>query len=112
LPLYLELFYEIYLEDGYDELYFKNINPDPTNKINFGIWITCFVVFLNKDEEVTNFLNMWYLQTLQYTTQDQIGFPYVVQKTKLIPYSLPDKEIHGHYPQHHTDFYLKHAHGK
>jgi hypothetical protein len=69
------------------------------------------VAFANKDIEVTQFLDLWYLQTLKYTTQDQIGFPYVVYKTNLIPYTLPNKEIVGEFPAKNTKFYIKHDHG-
>lgn len=100
--------YSDYIDDGYDENYFKSIVPSE-NSHNFGVWLTCFVAFLNKDQEVTNFLNMWYLQTLKYTTQDQIGFPYVVQKTNLIPYTLPNNHINGN-AWLKTDFYIKHPH--
>jgi len=100
--------YNHYLEDGYDENFFKSINP---SKPNFGVWITCFVAFLNKDASVKTFLDTWYEQTLRYTTQDQIGFPYVCQKLKMIPYTLPDDTIHGT-PHTLTNFYIKHDHGK
>lgn len=105
--------YEEYLKEGYDETWFKQIELYKNNK-NFGVWLTCFVAFLNKnddDNSVKDFLDTWYLQTLKYTTQDQIGFSFVVQKTKLIPYTLPDNEIKGHCPHHHTDLYFRHAHG-
>jgi hypothetical protein len=54
---------------------------------------------------------MWYLQTLKYTTQDQIGFPFVVQKLEMIPYTIPDGEITG-LGHSQTTFYIKHEHGK
>ena len=54
-------------------------------------------------------MNLWYLQTLKYTTQDQVGFSYVCQKTKTIPYTLPNNEIFG-LPHKHTMFYIKHEH--
>jgi hypothetical protein len=101
--------YNIYIENGYDEEYFKKRNDPNPNK---GVWITCFVAFLNKDQEVTRFLNEWYLQTLKYTTQDQIGFSYVCQRLELIPYTLPDDEIKGDKPHFFTDFYIKNDHGK
>jgi hypothetical protein len=75
------------------------------------VWITCFVAFLWKDPDVKSFLNLWYLQTLKYTTQDQIGFSYICQKTNLIPYTLPNKEISGDCPHVKTMFYIKHIHG-
>jgi len=100
--------YNDYIQDGYTDDFFKQIQP---GRRHFGVWITCFVAFLQHDPAVQNFLELWYLQTLKYTTQDQIGFPYVCQKTKLIPYTLPDNEIHGT-PHSHTMFYIKHDHGK
>ena len=100
--------YNDYLEDGYNDSYFKNIN---SHTPHLGVWCTCFIAFLNKDTEVKKFLDLWYLQTLKYTTQDQIGFPYVCQKTNLIPFTLPNNEITGDYPHQNTMFYIKHSHG-
>ena len=101
--------YECYLKDGYSDEFFKNLK---SHTPNMGVWITCFVAFYQKDKEVKNFLDMWYLQTLKYTTQDQVGFPYVCQKTNLIPLTLPNNEIEGPYPHRCTKFYSKHAHGQ
>lgn len=100
--------YEEYIKNGYTDNFFKNI---PSHTVHFGVWLTCFVAFLNKDDSVSKFLDLWYLQTLQYTTQDQIGFPYVCQKTGLIPYTLPNNEIKGDSPHSQTQFYIKHNHG-
>jgi len=105
--------YNYYVDDGYNDDFF---NDAPTanefNKDNIGVWITCFVAFLNKNKEVTQFLDLWYLQTLKHTTQDQMSFPYVCYKTGIIPYTLPDKEIKGTNPHSSTDFYEKLQHGK
>ena len=101
--------YNYYLEDGYNDLYFKNMN---LHTPHIGVWITCFVAFLRNDNDVNNFLNMWYLQTLKYTTQDQIGFSYVCQKTNIIPFTLPNNEIYGNCPHSNTMFYLKKNHGE
>ena len=100
--------YKCYLEDDYDNLFFKNIN---SHTPHMGIWVTCFVAFLNKNEDVKKFLDLWYLQTLKYTTQDQIGFPYVCQKTNIIPFTLPNNDIYGECPHNNTMFYIKHNHG-
>ena len=54
---------------------------------------------------------MWYMQTLKYTTQDQISFPYVCQKMNIIPYTLPNDEIIGSRPDKKTQLYIKHTHG-
>ena len=101
--------YQTYLEDGYSESFFREIVPENQN---FGMWLTCFVAFLMTDAEVAKFLDLWYLQTLKYTTQDQIGFPFVCQKTRMIPYTLPNSEVRGEFPHQYTDFYIKHDHGK
>ena len=100
--------YNEYIKDGYDEEFFKKINNDNPN---FGVWITCFVAFLNKDKSVADFLKLWYFQTLKYTTQDQVSFPYVCQKTNIIPYTLPDNNILSpEGPHNKTMFYIKHPH--
>lgn len=101
--------YQTYLEDGYSESFFRDLIPENPC---FGVWLTCFVAFLMTDTEVTKFLDLWYLQTLKYTTQDQVGFPYVCQKTNLIPYTLPNEEVRGEFPHKMTDLYIKHYHGK
>ena len=105
--------YNSYISDGYSETFFKETFFKEINdkSAHFGIWITCFVAFLNKDESVSDFLNQWFKQILNYTTQDQISFPYIVQKTKIIPYTLPDLEITGNCPHNETQFYKKHNHG-
>ena len=100
--------YDFYLKDGYSEDFFKNLN---SHTPHMGVWVTCFVAFLQKDKDVKNFLEMWYLQTLKHTTQDQVGFPYVCQKTNMIPFTLPNNEIHGDRPHFNTKFYIKHRHG-
>ncbi len=101
--------YDAYIKDGFnDKDYWSSIDK---NKPQLGLWVTCFVAFDNKNTTITkNFLDLWYQQTLQYTTQDQIGFPYVVQKLNMIPYTLPDSEIIG--TSDRNNFYIKHDHGK
>ena len=101
--------YKCYLDDGYTDSFFKNLN---SHSPHMGVWITCFVAFLNNDNDIKNFLDLWYLQTLKYTTQDQVSFPYVCQKTNIIPYTLPNHEIHGEQPHGQTMFYVKHSHGR
>jgi hypothetical protein len=101
--------YNEYVEDGYNDQYFKNI---PHHTPHLGVWITCFVAFLQHDPEVISFLDLWYQQTLTHTTQDQIGFPYVCQKLNMIPHTLPNETVKGDRPHDETQFYIKHQHGK
>ena len=106
--------YHTYLQQGYDEHYFINY-PRIEGRgrgDHFGVWITCFVAFNNKSEKVKTFLDEWYLQTLKYTTQDQVGFPKVVQDLNLVPYTLPDKRFGGNNPHFVTDIFIKHDHKK
>ena len=100
--------YEEYVKNGYSDEYFKKISH---NTPHLGVWLTCFVAFLKNDYHVKKFLNFWYLQTLNYTTQDQIGFSYVCQYMNIIPYTLPNNEIYGEFPHNSTMFYIKHSHG-
>lgn len=100
--------YKCYIDDGYDESFFKKYNR---NNPHMGLWLTCFIAFLHKDREIMRFLDLWYLQTLKYSTQDQIGFPYTCQKINIIPYTLPDNKILGDNPHFNTMFYRKHQHG-
>jgi hypothetical protein len=96
-----------YKNDGYTDAYFDD-EKSPYKK---GVWITCFVAFLQKDNDVKKFLDLWYLQTLKHTTQDQVSFSYVCQKTHLVPFTLPNDEITG-MPHDKTTFYIKHGHNK
>lgn len=93
-----------YVSEGYSDTFWKNIFP---NQPNSGVWITCFVAFDMKNSQTVKLLDTWYLQTLKYTTQDQIGFPYALWKSNTIPYSLTSLEPHVK-----TDYYIKHNHGK
>jgi hypothetical protein len=104
----INLQYKHYLNDGYNDLFFKNIK---SHTPHMGVWITCFIAFLHKNEDVKKFLEKWYLQTLKYTTQDQIGFSYVCQKTNMIPFTLPNNEVYGDCPSCNTMFFIKHHHG-
>lgn len=99
--------YDDYIEDGYTDKYFKDMNHYSPH---FGVWITCFVAFLNKDEKIKEFLDLWYSQILKYSTEDQVSFPYVCQKLQLIPLTLPNNEVSGDTPHNGTMFYAKHHH--
>lgn len=99
--------YKDYLSLGYDENFFSQFNhPSP----HFGIWITCFIAFDNQSQEIKQFLKNWYQETLERTTQDQISFSFVVQKSKLIPFTLPLIPEHGFNATERTVFYIKHGH--
>ena len=76
------------------------------------IFCTCFVAwFMMRDREaIREFLNSWYDQTLRFTTQDQIGFPYVLWSTTLPLYPLPDGKGFAGLAHRETNVYKKHTH--
>lgn len=89
--------YHAYMNEGYNQQYFGEDGP--------SIWITCLVGFNMKHPKVRDFLESWYLQTLMYTTQDQIGFPYVCWKHEIKPHTLEGFSAHVQ-----TFLYIKHHH--
>lgn len=105
--------YEEYIKDGYSDDYWENYERSEGRGFgpNFGVWMTGIVAFNNNSPQVIDFLSDWYLQTLKYTTQDQIGFPKTVQNTGLVPYTLPDDKVRGRFPQKETSMHIVHLHG-
>lgn len=105
--------YSDYVENGFKEKWIRDYisNETGSQSHNVGVWITCFVAFDMRKKESHDFLNEWWLQNLKRTTNDQIGFPYVCWKLKIVPYTLPDFEIGGNNPHRRTDLYIKHRHG-
>lgn len=101
--------YNSYIGDGYNNVYWRY---QTRYSNNYGVGITCFVAFDNKNFEITRFLDLWYQQTLQYTTQDQVSFPYVCWKLKAHPYTLPNDDIQAVDTNKQTSIYIKHDHGK
>jgi len=100
--------YKIYLAEGYTDYFWKQRSP---NREHYGVFVTCFVAWPMgpHSEETKHFLNMWYAHNLQFTTQDQIAFPFICQKLGILPYIFPDETTCGN--QSKSFFYLKHGHG-
>jgi hypothetical protein len=98
--------YEYYLQTGYTEAYWKNENLSYRNNQCIGLWQTNFIAYLMTNSIVPHFLDCWYLEMLNWSTQCQVSFPYVAQKLQIYPYALPSRD----FPFIH---YLKrYAHGK
>lgn len=105
--------YMEYVREGYDEDFFKNF-PRKEGRgrgDHFGVWATGFVAFNNRSQKVKEFIDLWYLQTLKYSTQDQVGFPKVVQDTGLVPYTLPDEIMPGNESHVGNSIFKIHTHG-
>lgn len=64
-----------------------------------------------RNSKTIPFLDYWYVQTLQHTTQDQIGFPFAIQMNGMNPYTVPEEDVNGD-TSNKTSFYIKHSHGK
>ena len=98
--------YKHYIDNHYDDSKWSQIVP---NRPNYGLFVTCFVAFNMKKQEIINFLDEWYLQTLTFTTQDQISFPYVLQKKNIIPYTVNME--HDRASFNYNIYFKKHCHG-
>lgn len=100
--------YAAYLQSGYDEQYWQRLRPD---RPQYGVWITCFIAFDMIKSETRVFLQNWYLQTLMFSTQDQVGFSYAAQMSGVLPYSFPDRvNVNG--TALLNTLYRKYEHGK
>jgi hypothetical protein len=91
--------------------HYKTYIEEDFNLVNMKPFITCFIAYLNKDEQVSHFLDLYYYQTLKYTTQDELSFIYVCNKLNMFPYKLPNQEIKSVDTNIITDFYIKFNHG-
>jgi len=104
----LSLQYNTYITHGYTNDHWLPFQKHFNNPL-IGVWCTCFVAFLQHDTTIQQFLKLWYSQTIQFTTQDQIGFSFALQKMMLCPLTLPNQDIQGK-PHSITDFFIKHKH--
>ena len=59
----------------------------------YGLWVTCFVAFDMLDPVSRRFLDTWWQHNVEFTTQDQVSFPFVAWKLKVYPFSLPVKGL-------------------
>ena len=76
-----------------------------------GVWITWFIVYnMLRHEETNKFLDLWWQQNVQYTTEDQISFPFVAYSLQILPYTLPQGSISGVFEA--NDMYVKHGYGQ
>lgn len=87
--------YDDYINDGYDDKFWKRINDSN----HYGFWACGFIAFnmtINTNStDIIELLDLWYLHVLKYTNRDQISFPYVCWKLHVIPYTFPDTYMIG-----------------
>ena len=98
--------YEAYISDSYSNNYWKKIK----NTMYYGFWILCVFAVNMNNNITTEFLDMWFLQTLKYTINDQLGFAYTCQKLKINPYSFPDELIVKYKNHKENELYKKYNH--
>jgi hypothetical protein len=82
--------YEFYLRNGYNEQYWSEEDLSYRKNSCVGLWQCNVIAYRMTDPIIPRFLDWWYFEQLNQTTEDQISFPYVAQKLKLRPYTLPD----------------------
>jgi len=98
---------EYYMSQGYSDAYWANARRlDGTDN---NLWVTCMVGWNMKSQKTHQFLDMWNRECLNWTTQDQLSFPYVAQKLNVTPHTLPDTTFSGNFQQNNV--YSKHEHG-
>lgn len=83
-----------YQDDGFP------IHQDDT------VFCTCFVAFDRRrhPDRVHAFLDMWYNETIQHTTQDQLSFPYCLWKLGIVAHRYRGT------PHSKTVWFIKHDH--
>ena len=95
-----------YLQSGYDRNFFGV--GSSTSQFG-GMWVTNFVAYDMSNPQTFKFLDEWWLQNLIFTTQDQISFPYSLWKHRILPYTLPSKNITGNFNQNKLFHQLPHG---
>jgi hypothetical protein len=71
---------------------------------------TCFVAFNMQDPMTSKFFDAWYEETLNFTTQDQISFVFVLFKLKLLAFNSKYPGFPTQVP--FTQFIYKGGHGQ
>lgn len=75
-----------YLSKGFSRDYFKNLGKGYGH---YGLWNGGITGWNMSKPSAIPFLDLWFLQNLNFTTQDQISLPYVAWTMKEEPESLP-----------------------
>jgi hypothetical protein len=108
--------YEYYQSQGYKNEYWKNksihdLSYRNNDYTHYGVWLTCLIAWDMRKPMTRKFLDAWYLENLNQTTQDQISFPYVAQKLGIDPYTYPDNNTPGYECHTESYWYIKKDHG-
>lgn len=90
--------YENYTHSGFSEKWWL-ARPDVPfwvpGRSEYGVYVTCFLGWNAALKQTSEFLDMWWQENVETTTQDQITFPYVAWKLSMYPFPLPQGNITG-----------------
>ena len=81
-------------ESGFRERWFAGA-LEAEGRHEYGVWVTCLVVFNLANPLTQRFLDQWWLENANTTTQDQITFVFAAWRTGLLPHSLPAHGVNG-----------------
>lgn len=103
--------YYDYVSQGFTLQYWNQVRKEMKiqDRKQYGLWCTCFVAWNMKRPEAKTFLDAWAMENRRHTTQDQVSFPFIVQKERIHPYSLPDDTIFGSFDA--NSMFIKGYHG-
>jgi len=90
--------YENYTSSGFSERWWLTSDDVPfwaTGRPQYGVYVTCFIAWNAALQGTSEFLDMWWKENVQSTTQDQITFPYIAWKLSMYPFPLPMGNISG-----------------
>lgn len=79
---------QFYKSQGFHGNYFKKLKISPMRE-RLGLWTTGIMMWNMRHNITKDFLDLWYLQTLNFTTQCQVSFPYCCWKFNIVPTYLP-----------------------
>jgi hypothetical protein len=97
--------YQHYLAQGFRERWFGDGHGE-----EYGLYVTCMVMFDLRQPITKEFLDCWWEESVRWTTQDQVSFPYCAWKLGVQIHALPDLEADGTFQT--NSFFTKLRHGK
>ena len=95
-------------ESGFRERWFKG-ESEAMDRPNYGVWVTCLVILNLRNRDTLRFLDQWWIENTNTTTQDQITFVFAAWRTGLLPHSLPAHGVQGMWAK--STIHVKLGHG-
>ena len=95
-------------ESGFRERWFQG-EREAMDRPNYGVWVTCLVILNLRNRDTLRFLDQWWIENTNTTTQDQITFVFAAWRTGLLPHSLPGHGVKGSWAE--STIHVKLGHG-